>query len=96
MAEDTSLSGPSCPLFPPATTHGGVTTAQMPPGGAKQRLEGRDTWQNLLSRVLSTCGSFKFPLPFPVLSSQDDSTVLSSHSLSRQENTQCHAFQVLC
>lgn len=74
------------PPSPPATTHGVVTTAQMPPRGAKQRLEGRDTWENLLSRVLSTCGSSRFPLPFHVLNSQDENTGLSSHSFSRQEN----------
>ena len=97
MAEGTSLSGPSCAPFPRATTHRVVTTAQMPPRGAKQRLEGRDTWENLLSRVLSTCGSSRFPLPFHVLNSQDENTGLSSHSFRRQENApSVSAFHVLC
>ncbi|KAB1252445.1 hypothetical protein Cadr_000002929 [Camelus dromedarius] len=56
---------------------GPVTPAELPPGGAKQRLEGKDTWGNWL-RSLSTCRSSRSPLPPYVPCSQDDNTCLPS------------------
>ena len=91
---------PSLP-FPASATWptGPVAAAQLPLGGAKQRMEGSslglERWDSRgMSRSLSTCWSSRSPLPLSLPSSQADNTVPDSHSFCRQEGAQSVSAQL--